>query len=108
MKNSFHGRTITTITATGQTKYQKNFGPLTPGFSYVDYCDVEAAVDAITENTAAVLVEPVQGEGGIIVPPKDYLKELKAVCHEGFVCWGLEKGCSKAQKCKAPENIKYG
>jgi len=82
MKNSFHGRTITTITATGQTKYQKNFGPLTPGFSYVDYCDVEAAVDAITENTAAVLVEPVQGEGGIIVPPKDYLKELKAVCHE--------------------------
>lgn len=82
MENSFHGRTITTITATGQTKYQKNFGPLTPGFKYVPYCDVDAVADAITRKTAAVLVEPVQGEGGVIVPPEGYLMELKKVCHE--------------------------
>ncbi|AEG19399.1 acetylornithine transaminase [Methanobacterium paludis] len=82
MENSFHGRTITTITATGQTKYQKNFGPLTPGFKYVPYCDVDAVADAITDKTAAVLVEPIQGEGGVIVPPEGYLMELKKVCHE--------------------------
>ncbi|MCE7697344.1 MAG: aspartate aminotransferase family protein, partial [Methanobacterium paludis] len=82
MENSFHGRTITTITATGQTKYQKNFGPLTPGFKYVPYCDVNAVADAITDKTAAVLVEPIQGEGGVIVPPERYLMELKKVCYE--------------------------
>ncbi len=82
MENSFHGRTITTITATGQKKYQKNFGPLTPGFKYVPYCDVDAVAKAITKKTAAVLVEPVQGEGGVIVPPEGYLMELKKVCHE--------------------------
>jgi acetylornithine/N-succinyldiaminopimelate aminotransferase len=82
MKNSFHGRTITTITATGQTKYQKGFGPLTPGFKYVPYCDVGAVKDAIGPETAAVLVEPVQGEGGVIVPPEGYLKELKELCHD--------------------------
>ena len=58
MKNSFHGRTITTITATGQNKYQKGFGPLTPGFKHVAYSDVEAVAEAITNKTAAVLVEP--------------------------------------------------
>jgi acetylornithine/N-succinyldiaminopimelate aminotransferase len=82
MKNSFHGRTITTLTATGQVKYQKGFGPMTPGFKYVPYCNVNAVADAITDETAAVLVEPVQGEGGVIVPPEGYLKELKKVCHE--------------------------
>ncbi len=80
MENSFHGRTITTITATGQPKYQKGFEPLTPGFSYVPYGDIEAIKDSISPSTAAVLVEPVQGESGVIVPPKGYLKELKDVC----------------------------
>lgn len=82
MENSFHGRTITTITATGQHKYKKGFGPLPPGFSHVPYGDLEAVDDAITEKTAAVLVEPVQGEGGIIIPPHSYLAELKKICHE--------------------------
>ena len=85
MNNSFHGRTITTITATGQTKYQKGFGPLTPGFKHVPYCNVEAVADTIGPETAAVLVEPVQGEGGVIVPPKDYLKNLKEVCQDNNV-----------------------
>lgn len=85
MENSFHGRTITTITATGQKKYQNGFEPLTPGFKYVPYGNIEAVEKEIGPNTAAVLVEPIQGEGGVIVPPKDYLKNLKEVCHENDV-----------------------
>jgi acetylornithine/N-succinyldiaminopimelate aminotransferase len=85
MENSFHGRTITTITATGQHKYKKGFEPLSPGFSHVDFGDLEAVTDAITDQTAAVLVEPVQGEGGIIIPPDGYLFELKKICHENDV-----------------------
>ena len=80
MNNSFHGRTITTITATGQPKYQKGFGPLTPGFKHVDYNNVEAVEEAIGPKTAAVLVEPIQGEGGVIMPSKNYLKNLKELC----------------------------
>jgi acetylornithine/N-succinyldiaminopimelate aminotransferase len=82
MENSFHGRTITTITATGQKKYQKGFGPLTPGFKHVPYGDVDAVSETITNNTAAVLVEPVQGEGGVIMPPYGYLEDLKNLCQE--------------------------
>ena len=85
MNNSFHGRTITTITATGQTKYQKGFGPLTPGFKHVPYNDVEGVADAINSKTAAVLVEPIQGEGGVIVPSKGYLKDLKKLCSDNDV-----------------------
>ncbi len=82
MNNSFHGRTITTITATGQTKYQKGFGPLTPGFKHVDYNDIEAVENAIGPKTAGVLVEPIQGEGGVIIPSRNYLKDLKKLCHD--------------------------
>jgi acetylornithine/N-succinyldiaminopimelate aminotransferase len=80
MNNSFHGRTITTITATGQPKYQKGFGPLTPGFKHVDYNNVEAVEKAINSDTAAVIVEPIQGEGGVIMPSNNYLKNLKELC----------------------------
>lgn len=82
MENSFHGRTITTITATGQHKYKKGFGPLTPGFRHVDYGDAEAVEKSIGKDTAAVLVEPIQGEGGIIVPQEGYLQNLKDICHD--------------------------
>jgi acetylornithine/N-succinyldiaminopimelate aminotransferase len=85
MENSFHGRTITTITATGQHKYKKGFGPLTGGFSHVPYGDLEAVEKALGKNTAAVLVEPIQGEGGVVVPPPGYLKNLKEICHENDV-----------------------
>jgi acetylornithine/N-succinyldiaminopimelate aminotransferase len=85
MNNSFHGRTITTITATGQPKYQKGFEPLTPGFKHVPYGDIKAVSDAIDQNTAAVLVEPIQGESGVIVPPDGYLKDLKKVCTDNNV-----------------------
>ncbi len=82
MNNSFHGRTITTITATGQEKYQKGFGPLTPGFKHVPFNDVGAVNESIDNKTAAVLIEPIQGEGGVIVPSKNYLKDLKKLCDD--------------------------
>jgi acetylornithine/N-succinyldiaminopimelate aminotransferase len=82
MENSFHGRTLTALTATGQKKYQIGFEPLTPGFKHVPYGDITAVENAINENTAAVLVEPIQGEGGVIVPPEGYLNELKKLCQE--------------------------
>ncbi|MEN4006279.1 MAG: acetylornithine transaminase [Methanobacterium sp.] len=85
MENSFHGRTLAMITATGQHKYKKGFEPLPAGFKHVNYGDAQAVADNITDDTAAVLVEPIQGEGGIIVPPEGYLKELRKICDENDV-----------------------
>ncbi len=82
MNNSFHGRTLTTITATGQPKYQKGFGPLPGGFIHVDYNNVNQVKEAITDDTAAVLVEPIQGESGVRVPDDDYLPQLRKLCDE--------------------------
>jgi acetylornithine/N-succinyldiaminopimelate aminotransferase len=81
-KNSFHGRTLATITATGQPKYQQGFEPLVPGFKHVPYNDLRAMERAIDNRTAAVLVEPIQGEGGVYVPDDDYLPGLRKLCDE--------------------------
>ena len=78
--NSFHGRTMSTIAATGQPHYQENFQPLTPGFVHVDYDDVEAIIAATTDETAAVMLEPIQGEGGVNIPADDYLKRVRDWC----------------------------
>jgi acetylornithine/N-succinyldiaminopimelate aminotransferase len=80
MLKSFHGRTMTTITATGQEKYHKGFEPLSPGFKYVPFNDLKALEDAITENTCAILVEPIQVEGGINIPDAQYLPGLRNLC----------------------------
>lgn len=80
--DSFHGRTMATVTATGQEKYRKAFTPLLPGFKYVPFGDVRAVADAISENTCAVMVEPIQAEGGVRIPPEGYLKELRALLDE--------------------------
>lgn len=84
-ENSFHGRTLATITATGQPKYQKGFEPLPAGFPKVGYGDAEAVRKAITDQTAAVLVEPIQAEGGVNVPYAGYLRELGEVCKSAGV-----------------------
>jgi len=89
--NSFHGRTITTVTATGQDKYKIPFKPLSPGFKHVPFGDSKAIANAISEDTAAVLIEAIQGEGGVIVPSKDYLKEVEAICNENDVLLILDE-----------------
>ena len=85
MENSFHGRTLAMVTATGQHKYKKGLDPLPAGFQHVNFGDIQAVIDNINENTAAVLVEPIQGEGGVIVPPEGYLKELRKICDENDI-----------------------
>ena len=77
--NSFHGRTLATLTASGQEKVQRGYDPLLPGFHYVPYNQPEAVEKAITPATAAIVVEPIQGEAGIIIPDKDYLPALRAI-----------------------------
>ena len=80
---SFHGRTIMTLAATGHEEYHEPFkGILPSGFINVPYNDIEAIKEAITENTAAIIVEPIQGEGGVNVPDINYLKEIEKICHE--------------------------
>ncbi len=81
-RNSFHGRTLATVTATGQEKYQHGFEPLVPGFKHVPYNDLGAMARAIDNRTAAILVEPIQGEGGVNVPDDDYLPGLRKLCDE--------------------------
>ncbi|MGD9764691.1 MAG: aspartate aminotransferase family protein [Candidatus Binatia bacterium] len=78
--NSFHGRTLATLAATGQEKIRVGFEPLQAGFRYVPYDDVDAVAAALTPRTIAVMVEPVQGEGGIIAPSADYFRALRALC----------------------------
>ena len=80
--NSFHGRTMATIAATGTPRYREPFEPSVPGFHFVDYNDVEALQSATTEQTAAVLLEPIQGEGGVNVPDPSYLQRVRAWCDE--------------------------
>jgi acetylornithine/N-succinyldiaminopimelate aminotransferase len=80
--NSFHGRTLGTVAATGQEKVRKGFEPILPGFAYVPYGDLGAMEQAITERTCAVLVEPIQGEGGIVIPPNGYLEGLRRMCDQ--------------------------
>jgi len=80
--NSFHGRTLTAAAATGQPKYNEPFIPLTPGFIYVPFDDIEAIKKATTGHTCAIMLEPVQGEGGVNIPHPDYLKQVRAWCDE--------------------------
>lgn len=80
MENSFHGRTLATITATGQEKVKKGFEPLVPGFKSVPFNDIMALEAAIDEKTCAVMVEPIQAEGGVRVPDGDYLKKVRDLC----------------------------
>lgn len=78
--NSFHGRTLATLTATGQEKFQKGFEPLLPGFRYVEFNNLKALESAINEKTCAIMLEPIQGEGGVRIPSSDYLKGVRDIC----------------------------
>ena len=90
-ENSFHGRTLATLSATGQDKYKKAFKPLPVGFKHVPFGDAGAIKKRVSEKTAAVLLEPIQGEGGVMVPPEGYLKEVAEICGEEGILLVLDE-----------------
>ncbi len=91
---SFHGRTMATVTATGQPKYQQNFSPLVPGFHYVPYNDLEAMKSALTDlsgQVAAILIEPLQGEGGVNPGDREYFQQLRQLCDQQQILLMLDE-----------------
>ncbi len=102
--NNFHGRTITIISFSTEPLYRDDFGPFTPGFVIVPYGDAEAIRKAITPNTAAVMVEPIQGEAGVIVPPEGYLRAIRQICDENnvlFLADEIQTGLGRTGKLLA-------
>jgi ornithine--oxo-acid transaminase len=84
-ENNFHGRTTTIVSFSTEESYRNGFGPLTPGFVTIPYGDTVALAAAITPNTAGFLVEPIQGEGGVVIPPEGYLRDAYKLCHDNDV-----------------------
>ena len=104
--NNFHGRTVTIISFSTEPLYRKDFGPFTPGFVIVPHGDAEALEAAIKPNTAAFLVEPIQAESGIIMPPEGYLKKAKEICERNnilFVADEIQTGLGRTGKLFACE-----
>ena len=89
--NSFHGRTLAMAAATGQPHYQEQWQPLSPGFVNVPYDDIDAIKEATNDETCAVMLEPVQGEGGVNVPSPDYLKQVREWCDENNLVMILDE-----------------
>ncbi len=90
-QNSFHGRTLAAVTATGQEKFHKGFEPLVPGFKYVPFNDISALKQAISDKTCAIMLEPIQGEGGVRVPSEDYFKEVRQLCDQNGILLILDE-----------------
>jgi ornithine--oxo-acid transaminase len=90
-ENNFHGRTITLVGFSTEEHYREGFGPFTPGFKIVPFGDAEALESAITPNTVGFLVEPIQGEAGIIIPPEGYLRKAKSLCEKNRVVLILDE-----------------
>jgi len=104
--HNFHGRTITAISLSTTPLYKKDFGPLTPGFKAIPFGDIEALEAAITPNTAGFLVEPIQGEGGVIVPPVGYLRAAREICDRRnvlFLADEIQTGLGRTGKLFACE-----
>lgn len=98
---NFHGRTTTIISFSSDEEYQQDFGPFTPGFKLVPFGDSEAIKRAITPNTCAILLEPIQGEAGIIVPPKGYLSEVEKIANQNqvlFIVDEIQSGLGRTGK----------
>jgi len=89
--HSFHGRTITMVTATGQDKFHKFFGPFTPGFSYVPANDIAALDAALDDKTCAFLFEPIQGEGGVLPLDAEYLRQAQKLCRERDILFAADE-----------------
>ena len=105
-EGNFHGRTISIITFSSEPLYRDDFGPFTPGFVTVPYGDASAIENAITTNTAAVLIEPIQGEGGVIIPPAGHLKQVAEICKRNnvlFMSDEIQTGLARTGKLFASE-----
>ncbi len=99
--NNFHGRTISIVSFSSDEEYREGFGPFTPGFSIIPYGDIEALKAAITPNTAAFIVEPIQGEAGILIPPAGYLKQVRELCDAQnvlFIADEIQSGLGRTGK----------
>ena len=117
-ENNFHGRTISVISFSTEPLYRDDFGPFTPGFKIVPYGDAEVIAKAITPHTAAVLLEPIQGEAGVIIPPEGYLKSVRDICVKNnvlFIADEIQTGLGRTGKMFAcdyesihPEMITIG
>lgn len=104
---NFHGRTVTIISFSTEPSYRDDFGPFTPGFVTVAYGDAEAIEKAITPNTAAVMLEPIQGEAGVIIPPSGYLKKVAEICKKNnvlFVADEIQTGLARTGKLFAAQH----
>lgn len=104
---NFHGRTISIITFSSEPAYKDDFGPFTPGFKSGPYGDAEAIKKAITSNTAAVMLEPIQGEGGVIIPPAGYLKKVAEICEANnvlFIADEIQTGLGRTGKLFASQH----
>ncbi len=103
-EGNFHGRTTTIISFSSEPQYRQDFGPFTPGFVMVPYGDAEAITRAITPNTAAVLLEPIQGEAGVVVPPEGYLRRVRDICDQNrvlFIDDEIQTGLGRTGKLMA-------
>lgn len=106
-ENNFHGRTIGIIGFSSEEQYRDGFGPFAPGFKIIPYGDAEALKAAISQNTVGFLVEPIQGEGGVIIPPDGYLKKIRQICSEANVVLILDEiqtGLGRTGKLLAEEH----
>ena len=107
--NSFHGRTFGALAATGKDKIKAQFSPMLEGFCHVEFGKADAVEKTITKKTCAVIVEPVQGEAGIIIPTKDYIKNLREICDRHKILLILDEvqtGCARTGKFFAYEHSK--
>ncbi len=105
--NNFHGRTVTIISFSTEPHYRDDFGPFTPGFVIVEYGDANAIEKAITPNTAAVMLEPIQGEAGVVVPPDGYLKKVAEICKKNnvlFIADEIQTGLGRTGKLFAADH----
>ncbi len=98
---NFHGRTVTIVSFSSEELYKKDFGPYTPGFVNVAYGDASAIEDAVNKNTAAVMIEPIQGEAGVLIPPENYLKQVAEICRQKnilFIADEIQTGLGRTGK----------
>ncbi|RIW38817.1 ornithine--oxo-acid transaminase [Bacillus salacetis] len=105
-EGNFHGRTMSAVSLSSEEEYKRGFGPMLPGINLVPYGDIDALKEAITPNTAAFLLEPIQGEAGIVIPPEGFLKEAYKLCKENnvlFIADEIQAGLARTGKMFACE-----